>query len=200
MPAILEYIPYRKRDGTARRDDADPSLFRRPRLCLPCASTCAAAAIPTALFDDEYLQQEQDDALEVIAWLAAQPWCTGTVGMMGISWGGFNGLQVAALPPAGAEGHHHALLHRRPLRRRHPLHGRLPAERQHRLGVDDVLATTRGRPTPRSSASAGATMWLERLENAAAPGRRLAAPPAPRRLLEARLGLRGLRARSQCPV
>ena len=50
---------------------------------------------------DEYLVQEQDDALEVIAWLAEQPWCTGDVGMMGKSWGGFNGLQVAARrPPA----------------------------------------------------------------------------------------------------
>jgi uncharacterized protein len=39
--------------------------------------------------------------VEVIAWLAAQPWCSGVVGMMGISWGGFNGLQIAARrPPA----------------------------------------------------------------------------------------------------
>ena len=47
----------------------------------------------------EYLQQEQDDALEVIAWIAEQPWCDGNVGMIGISWGGFNGLQVAARQP-----------------------------------------------------------------------------------------------------
>ena len=53
------------------------------------------------LMHDEYAKQEQDDALEVIAWIAAQPWCSGRVGMMGISWGGFNALQVAALrPPA----------------------------------------------------------------------------------------------------
>ena len=50
---------------------------------------------------DEYLPQELDDAVSVIAWLAGQPWCSGTVGMMGKSWGGFNSLQVAALrPPA----------------------------------------------------------------------------------------------------
>ncbi|HLY55557.1 MAG TPA: CocE/NonD family hydrolase, partial [Stellaceae bacterium] len=48
---------------------------------------------------DEYLRQEQDDAVEVIAWLAAQRWCNGAVGMRGISWGGFNALQVAALAP-----------------------------------------------------------------------------------------------------
>ena len=50
---------------------------------------------------DEYSPLEQADAVEVIAWLAAQPWCTGAVGMFGISWGGFNALQVAAhRPPA----------------------------------------------------------------------------------------------------
>ena len=61
---------------------------------------------------DEYTKQEQDDALEVIDWLAKQSWCTGKVGMIGISWGGFNGLQVAARKPAGAQGGHHLVLDR----------------------------------------------------------------------------------------
>jgi putative CocE/NonD family hydrolase len=53
------------------------------------------------ILEDEYTEQEQEDALELIAWLAEQPWCTGAVGMWGISWGGFNALQVAAhRPPA----------------------------------------------------------------------------------------------------
>ena len=51
------------------------------------------------LMEDEYTEQELQDACDVIAWAAAQPWCTGTVGMMGISWGGFNALQVAARQP-----------------------------------------------------------------------------------------------------
>ena len=50
---------------------------------------------------DEYREQEHEDAEDVIAWLAEQPWCDGSVGMMGISWGGFNSLQLAARrPPA----------------------------------------------------------------------------------------------------
>ena len=53
---------------------------------------------------DEYLPQEQDDALEVLAWLAAQPWCTGRVGIIGKSWGGFNGLQIAARRPPELAG------------------------------------------------------------------------------------------------
>ncbi|WP_340147095.1 CocE/NonD family hydrolase [Halomonas sp. PA16-9] len=51
------------------------------------------------LMEDEYAPQEQADALEVIEWIASQPWCNGQLGMMGISWGGFNSLQVAALRP-----------------------------------------------------------------------------------------------------
>lgn len=38
-------------------------------------------------------------AEDVLAWIAEQPWCTGKVGMMGISWGGFAALQVAARQP-----------------------------------------------------------------------------------------------------
>jgi putative CocE/NonD family hydrolase len=50
---------------------------------------------------DEYSEQELIDGLEVIEWIAAQAWCDGTVGMVGTSWGGFNGLQLAArTPPA----------------------------------------------------------------------------------------------------
>ncbi len=48
---------------------------------------------------DEYLLQEQDDCLEVMKWIEQQPWSNGKVGMMGISWGGFNSLQVAARNP-----------------------------------------------------------------------------------------------------
>ena len=48
---------------------------------------------------DEYTPQEQRDAHEIITWIADQPWCSGSVGMMGISWGGFNALQVAAQKP-----------------------------------------------------------------------------------------------------
>src|SRR5690606_2210521 len=36
---------------------------------------------------------------EVLRWIAEQKWCTGKIGMIGISWGGFNGLQVAARRP-----------------------------------------------------------------------------------------------------
>ena len=47
----------------------------------------------------EHLKQEQDNALAISKWIAAQNWCTGSIGMIAISWGGFNGLQVAGRRP-----------------------------------------------------------------------------------------------------
>jgi hypothetical protein len=100
VPAVLEYIPYRKRDGTRGRDDPMHGYFARHGLAA-IRVDMRGSGESEGLLDDEYLKLEQDDALEVIAWIAAQPWCSGSVGMMGKSWGGFNALQVAARrPPA----------------------------------------------------------------------------------------------------
>jgi putative CocE/NonD family hydrolase len=100
VPAVLEYLPYRLNDGTASGDHQQMSYF----------AGCGYAGVRVdirgsgesdGLLPDEYTPQEQADCLEVIAWLAEQPWCTGAVGMLGYSWSGFNALQVAALrPPA----------------------------------------------------------------------------------------------------
>ena len=100
VPAILEYLPYRKDDVTAA-DDAlrHPYIAARGYACARVDMRGSGASDGVLL--DEYSRQEHDDALEVIAWLAQQPWCTGSVGMTGISWSGFNSLQVAARrPPA----------------------------------------------------------------------------------------------------
>ena len=100
VPAILEYLPYRKRTGTYERDALTHPYLAGHGYAAVRVDIRGSGESDGLLFD-EYAQQEQDDAREIIAWLAAQPWCSGAVGMMGISWGGFNALQVAALrPPA----------------------------------------------------------------------------------------------------
>ena len=48
---------------------------------------------------DEYAEAETLDGFDAVEWLAAQPWCTGSVGMWGISYGGFTAIQVAKLRP-----------------------------------------------------------------------------------------------------
>ncbi len=99
-PAILEYIPYRKRDGTRGRDEPMHGYFAAHGY-VAVRVDMRGSGESDGLLEDEYLQRELDDACEVIAWLSRQPWCDGRVGMMGKSWGGFNALQVAALrPPA----------------------------------------------------------------------------------------------------
>ena len=100
VPALLEYIPYRKNDFTALRDSLRHPYFAGHGYAAARVDMRGSGDSDGVLYG-EYLQQEQDDALAVIAWLAAQPWCTGAVGMFGKSWGGFNALQVAARrPPA----------------------------------------------------------------------------------------------------
>ena len=99
VPAILEYLPYRKRDATAERDSmTHPHTAGHGYACVRVDMRGSGES--DGVLWDEYLKQEQDDALEVIAWIAAQPWCTGKVGMVGISWGGFNGLQIAMRRPS----------------------------------------------------------------------------------------------------
>ncbi|MDH2433640.1 CocE/NonD family hydrolase [Pokkaliibacter sp. MBI-7] len=98
VPAILEYLPYRKRDGTTVRDElTHPYTAGHGYACVRVDMRGNGES--EGLMHDEYLPQEQADCLEVIDWLTQQPWCSGKVGMMGISWGGFNSLQVAALKP-----------------------------------------------------------------------------------------------------
>ena len=100
VPAIVEYIPYRKRDYMRGRDQAMHPWFAGHGYAAVRVDMRGSGESDGVMLD-EYTRQEHDDAVEVIAWLAAQPWCTGKVGMMGISWGGFNALQVAARrPPA----------------------------------------------------------------------------------------------------
>jgi uncharacterized protein len=99
VPAVMTYQPYRRRDLSRSWEEHAYYL----------ASHGYAAVMPDirgsgdseGLLEDEYLQSQIEDGVEMIAWLARQPWCTGKVGMMGLSWAGFTALQVAYdRPPA----------------------------------------------------------------------------------------------------
>jgi len=99
VPALLEYLPYRKRDFMRGRDSPMHHYFAGHGYA-SIRVDIRGAGDSEGLTGDEYTRIEHDDATAVIAWLAAQPWCSGAVGMFGISWGGFNSLQVAARAPA----------------------------------------------------------------------------------------------------
>ncbi len=101
FPAILNYLPYRKDDDEAQEQYGLFSYFARRGF--------VGAAVDIRGFGDsggvppdrEYSAEERHDGERVIAWLARQPWSNGRVGMFGISWGGFNSIQMAMRnPPA----------------------------------------------------------------------------------------------------
>ncbi|MEU6255254.1 CocE/NonD family hydrolase [Streptomyces sp. NPDC047043] len=98
VPALLEYLPYRLSDWTAPRDHQRHPWYAGhgyASVRVDIRGHGNSEGMPT----DEYSATELADGVEVVNWLAAQPWCDGKVGMFGISWGGFNSLQIAALAP-----------------------------------------------------------------------------------------------------
>ncbi|WP_067970084.1 CocE/NonD family hydrolase [Nocardiopsis trehalosi] len=98
VPAVLEYIPYRKRDLTSVRDSIhQPYMAGHGYACVRV--DLRGTGESEGVLVDEYLEIEQRDAEDVLAWIAEQPWCDGATGMMGISWGAFSALQVAARRP-----------------------------------------------------------------------------------------------------
>ena len=129
-----------------------------------------------------------------------QPWCSGAVGHARHLLGRLQRPAGRRAPPAGAEGGHLDVRQRRPLRRRRALRRRLRARRRHAaVGGDDAHAATRCRPTRPSSATAGATRGCERIDTRRPSSSAWLTPPAPRRLLAAGLGVRGLRGDRRAP-
>ena len=99
VPAVFEYIPYRRRDFTRARDEVIHPYFAGSGYA-SLRVDMRGSGDSDGILRDEYLDQEHEDALEVIEWIAAQPWCDGSVGMFGKSWGGINALQTAAYGPS----------------------------------------------------------------------------------------------------
>ncbi|WP_342212184.1 CocE/NonD family hydrolase [Frigoribacterium sp. CFBP 8751] len=99
VPVLLEYLPYRLDDWTAPRDSERHPWYAAHGYASVRVDIRGTGS-SDGLFDDEYSVQELDDGIALIEWLAAQPWSTGAVGAFGISWGGFNALQLAGRAPS----------------------------------------------------------------------------------------------------
>jgi uncharacterized protein len=97
-PVVWEYIPYRKRDFTRMMDDLWGHELAQYGIAYARVDA-RGSGDSEGILVDEYLDQELNDGVEVIGWLSRQPWSNGNVGMRGISWGGINTLQIAALAP-----------------------------------------------------------------------------------------------------
>jgi predicted acyl esterase len=100
-PALLEALPYRKDDLTGDSHSDDYLRLRAEGGFAVCRLDVRGTGSSAGRATDEYPLSELDDLADVIAWLAAQPWCNGRVGMFGYSYSGFNSLQLACeRPPA----------------------------------------------------------------------------------------------------
>jgi len=101
FPVLLEYLPYRKDDSFYRRDYPLYEYFVRRGYIMAKVDIRGTGGSQGRLPPREYSDVELSDADEIIAQLARLPGASGAVGMWGISWGGFNALQVAMRrPPA----------------------------------------------------------------------------------------------------
>ncbi len=103
VSAILDAVPYRKSDGTSIGDAAWGTYFAAHGFAFARVDL-RGSGDSSGLLEDEYTDQEQRDNESVIAWLAERSWCTGAVGMIGVSWGAFAGLQMASRAPEHLRG------------------------------------------------------------------------------------------------
>lgn len=163
VPAILEHLPYRKRDGTTARDSlTHPYLAGHGYACIRV--DMRGNGDSEGLMEDEYTEQELRDACDVIAWAAGQPWCNGKVGMMGISWGGFNALQVAAKQPPALKAI--VTLCSTDDRYADDIHYKGGLLLNENMGWGATMLSYSSRPPDPALAGEGwRDMWLDRLEN-----------------------------------
>lgn len=167
VPALLEYLPYRRRDGTSYRDSVNQPYMAGHGYAAVRVDI-RGSGDSDGLLLDEYDRPELDDGVQVIAWLARQPWCNGRVGLWGISWGGINALQIAALrPPALAAIMPMGFAHDRYHGDCHFMGGCL-LEGNISWGGSFFAGNTRP-PDPAVVGERWRAMWLERLEHARPP-------------------------------
>jgi uncharacterized protein len=163
VPGLLEFLPYRKTDGTHVRDAlTHPYLAGHGYACLRV--DMRGNGDSDGLMRDEYEKQEQDDAIEVIAWIASQKWCSGNVGMFGISWGGFNALQAAARKPPALKAI--VTICSTDDRYEDDIHYKGGTVLNENLGwAATMLAYSSRPPDPEIVGTKWRKMWMERLEN-----------------------------------
>lgn len=98
VPALVEYIPYRRRDYSAVRDQGTHAwLAAHGYACLRIDARGSGDS--DGIHHEQWSTDYDRDALDAFEWIAAQPWCDGGIGMFGLSWGGQTCLKMASLAP-----------------------------------------------------------------------------------------------------
>lgn len=101
FPVLFEFLPYRKDDSFYLRDYPLYTYFVKRGFIMAKVDIRGTGSSEGHLPPREYSEEELSDAVEIIDRLSKLPESNGRVGMWGISWGGFNAIQVAMRrPPA----------------------------------------------------------------------------------------------------
>jgi uncharacterized protein len=106
FPAVMGYVPYRTLTGMkAARSEEEFSTANNIQYYMAqrgyvmvnydARGTGASGGVST----DMYEAAERQDGYDMIEWIARQPWSNGNVGMWGISYGGVDSWQIAAMAP-----------------------------------------------------------------------------------------------------
>ena len=162
LPAILEFIPYRKGDMTAMRDAATHGyLAGHGYACVRL--DVRGTGDSEGIYGDQFSTRYAEDACDAIDWISRQSWCTGAVAMFGLSWGGAIALQTAALAPPQLK----AIVCSAGIDDRYDM--RMPGGCLSTATLSAVVAqmsyATRP-PDPQSTGPAWRSMWLRRLQAA----------------------------------
>ena len=110
FPAIVEYLPYRRlirieagvsESGYNHRRHGPAWFASRGYavVCFDVRGTGNSGGSTT----DIYSERERRDGYEAVEWVAAQPWCSGAVGMWGMSFGGVVQWQVGGAEAASSQ-------------------------------------------------------------------------------------------------
>jgi putative CocE/NonD family hydrolase len=95
LPAIIDFNPYRRRDGMLYVDSMMYPWFSfNEYLCFRVDLHGSGDSEGT--MSDEYTEEELSSCVQIIEQVAKLPFCDGNVGMMGKSWSAINSLVVAA--------------------------------------------------------------------------------------------------------
>ena len=104
FPGVMMYYPYRflrkaPPDDPGEPWPVQPTLYLAQRGYAVVQYEVRGTGNSSGWSQDIYSDDERRDGYDMVEWIAAQPWCNGNVGMMGISYGGVVQWHVAVQAP-----------------------------------------------------------------------------------------------------
>jgi len=100
VPTLIQFCPYRKDDYIGGAFAAAHERFLGAGFACVLADFPGSGSSPGPA-SRPFAPEEATDSAALVEWAAKQPWCSGKVGMWGVSYGAITALKAAALKPEG---------------------------------------------------------------------------------------------------